>query len=136
MLVGLEKSTVLLSPELTRSSLWVFVSLMTFLTPLTADSGESPAIYLNNSLLLDKETGPFSPEEQNLLPKISPSWPVYARIFELAMDKVVAILTKMSGEKKLKSLFYSFLKCNDFKALRRCHQCGDQRGRRPGGADR
>lgn len=61
---------------------------MTVLTPPTGDA------------LAELELKEYTLDEYNLLPKIAPSLPLYQKIFEMAMDKVVAVLTKMSGEKK------------------------------------
>ena len=90
MLMNLSAGTELFSPELTRTSFWTFTLLMTLLNPPPADVLAE----------LDLSEINISAADINLLPKITPASPLSTRIVEMSMDKIVAVLTKMPGEKK------------------------------------
>ena len=97
MLIELDVNATLISPELTRSSFRAFANLM---SALSAISELEHASFDNNH-------NEVTAEDLKLLPKIHPNGPLYIRIFEMAMDKIVSVLTKMSSEKRYNSIVFN-----------------------------
>ena len=95
MLLELDVNATLLSPELIRSSFRAFASLMSAFS----DISELEHASLDNNKLHE-----FTAEDLKLLPKIHPNGPLYIRIFEMAMDKIVSVLMKMSSEKRYNNI--------------------------------
>ena len=99
MLLELDVNATLLSPELTRTSFWAFANLMNALSPISEHAS------------FDNNLDEYTVEDLELLPKIHPNGPHYIRIFEMAMDKIVSILMKMSGEKRYDSITKHLIAC-------------------------
>ena len=97
MLLELDVNATLISPELTRTSLRTFSNLM---NALSAISELEHASFDNNH-------NEVTAEDLKLLPKIYPNGPLYIRIFEMAMDKIVLVLMKMSGEKRYNNIAFN-----------------------------
>ena len=55
----------------------------------------------------DNNPDEFTAEDFRLLPKIPSNGPLYIRIFEMAMDKIVSVLMKMSSEKRYNNITFN-----------------------------
>ena len=94
MLLELDVNATLLSPKLTRTSLRTFSNLMNALSAISKLEFAS----------FDNNLNEFTAEDLKLQPKIPSNGPLYTRIFEMAMDKIVSVLMKMSSEKRYNSI--------------------------------
>ena len=95
MLLELDVNATLLSPALTRTSLRTFANLMSALSAISKLEHAS----------FDPDV--FTAEDFRLLPKIPSNGPLYIRIFEMAMDKIVSVLMKMSSEKRYNNIAFN-----------------------------
>ena len=97
MLLELDVNATLLSPKLTRTSLRTFSNLMNALSAISKLEFAS----------FDNNLNEFTAEDLKLQPKIPSNGPLYTRIFEMAMDKIVSVLMKMSSEKRYNSIAFN-----------------------------
>ena len=66
---------------------------------------------LEHASLDNNKLNEFTAEDLKLLPKIHPNGPLYTRIFEMAMDKIVSVLMKMSSEKRYNNIAKHLTTC-------------------------